>query len=115
MIGISATTQNTAGALIIHELRETKFYDDAVRVERTATLDGGCVINHGGFCQGDRTFDVRAKLTEEEGALLRALHRTETLVNVATEDGYFSAVISDLATDNGEVRMSIIIKEKLNT
>lgn len=113
MIGISKTTQATGdtAAIIIQETRQSRFRNESARVSRSATLDGGCVIDHQGFSDGDRTFDVRAKLTQEQADIIWELFRTATFLNLATAEGFFYGVIESMQDENGNGRLSILIKE----
>lgn len=114
MISISKTTQDTDGNIIINESPDSELLSSSPRISRTATLDGGAVVEHYGFAEGDRTFKIRATITEAQYIILWALHK-ESLVYVSCEHGFFSAVIQTLRADNAELYLTILIKEKLST
>ena len=113
MIGISQTTQATGtyAAIIFQELPTTRLRNESARVSRYATLDGGCVIDHQGFSDGDRTLDIRAQWTQAQAAILWEMFREETFLNVATADGFFYGVIESMQDENGQGRLSILVKE----
>jgi len=115
MISISTISQNTSGDLVIYELPASKFHDSEARVNRMSTLDGGCVITHSGFCDADRTFDIKARLNEADTEILRDIYRDETLINLATPEAFFRAAIEHLKSDNGDIRLTLLIKERLST
>jgi hypothetical protein len=111
MISISTRTQNTSGALIIKDkASETDRYP--ARTSRSATLDGGAVIVHSGYSDGDRTITVYAELTEADADILRTIHQTETIVNISLPDGFYAGAISDLFINHGMVEMQILIESK---
>ena len=114
MIGISTLTQNTAGA-ITFDAREkkTSIRNATARVSRSATLDGGAVINHMGFSHGDRTLQIYARLTETDADALWAIFILGVMVNVATDEGMYRAAIEALNIDTTPIKMTIIIKESL--
>lgn len=113
MIGISMTTMSTGegAAVLIRELPQSRLRNEAARVSRSATLDGGCVIDHQGFSDGDRTFDIRASLDRQESDILWNLFTGQTYLNVSTKEGFFYGVIENMADENGNVRLSILVKE----
>lgn len=113
MISVSTIIKDSAGDVIINELPESKLHDSSARVSRSATLDGGCVITDSGFCDADRTFDVRARPNKDDVETLRAIFKVHSLVHIATAEGFFSGKIERLGSDNGGIRMTVIIKEKL--
>jgi len=65
MIAISKVTQDSGGALVLDELHRSKMYDGRARVSRSATLDGGVVIDHQGYVAGDRTINLKVDLLKE--------------------------------------------------
>ncbi len=113
MIGISTLTVNIAGALVIEELPASRLRELSTRVSRVATLDGSAVITHSGFSHADRTWSIKAAISEAQEAQLREIHETETLLYFASAEGFFSGVIERLTTDNGELIMSVLIQEKI--
>lgn len=114
MIGITTIAQNTAGDMVFQEDPSSALLDADVRASRTATLDGGVVIDNQGFSDGDRTLEITAELDESAAAKLWALHRSEASVHVAISEGVFLATIKRLRIDNGECRLTIYIEEKLS-
>jgi hypothetical protein len=113
MIGISkatGATGNTA-AVIIRERLDSRLRNESARVSRSATLDGGCIIDHQGFSDSDRTLDIRARPTQDVADILWEIFTTQTFVNVATRDGFFYGVIDSMRDENGDIRFSILVKE----
>ena len=113
MIGISTLIQNTAGAITFETEKPTFIRNATARVSRSATLDGGAVINHLGFSHGDRTLQIYARLTEADKAALWAIFILGVMVNVSTDEGMYRAAISALDLDKTPMQMTIIIKESL--
>ena len=113
MIGISKATGATGSgaAVIIRESLDSGLRNESARVSRSATLDGGCIIDHQGFSDSDRTLDIRARLTQDDADILWEIFTTQTFVNVATRDGFFYGVIDSMRDENGDIRFSILVKE----
>jgi hypothetical protein len=113
MIGISKATSATGNtaAVVIRELPDSRLRNESARVSRSATLDGGCVIDHQGFSDSDRTLDIRARLTQADADILWSIFTTQTFVNVATREGFFYGVIDSMRDENGDIRFSILVKE----
>ena len=111
MIAISKLTQDTNGALIINELNNSSLYDGTARVSRTATLDGGVVIDHSGFVAGDRTLNVNCVLSATEDEILTGLFESETFIYVSTKHGFYKAAIERLSGDGGNRQLTILLKE----
>jgi len=115
-IGISTITANTDGDLIIYEHPDSKIFDLVPRVNRVATLDGGVVLTHSGFAHGDRTLVIKAEnMTESDSDKLRALIENETLMYFSIDDGFFSGMVESLSIDNGNLQMTVLLKEKLSS
>lgn len=114
MIGLSKQTQDADGIIIIKENPDRSvIYNSSPRVSRIATLDGGCVIDHKGYSDSDRTFDIRAELEESDALIVWGM-KSETLLNISTREGFFSGVISRIQTDNGELILQLLTKERLS-
>ncbi len=113
MIGISTLTQNTAGAVTFETEKPTFLREASARVSRSATLDGGAVVNHLGFSHGDRTLRITANVGETVANALWAIFILGVMVNVATDEGAYRAAIETLITDNGNRKMTILFKESL--
>ena len=78
---------------------------------RTATLDGGAVIDHRGFSDGDRAFEIEANLTAAEADALWYMHRNETLLHISCPEGFFTGAISEIKADGGRLKMTFLAKE----
>ena len=111
MIAISKRTQDTNGTVIINENSGSKIYDGFARVSRSKTLDGGVVIDHQGVIAGDRTINITCEVSEDDETIIRSLFENETLIGIATKDGFYNAAIESMVGDNGSLKLSILIKE----
>jgi len=112
MISISTITQNATGAVIINESLTSAFNTNTARVSRTATLDGGSVITHSGYSDGDRTLSIYARISKDQSKILWAIFRNETFVLVSISDGLYYCTIQRLRTDSGDLSMTILIKNR---
>jgi len=113
MISISKLTRDANyGNVVIHELSSSDLSTRTARVSRTATLDGGVYINHSGVTDGDRTLRIEARITKEQDTILQNIYRTQTFVLIAVSDGIYSGAIDTLKTNNGSLKMTILVKQK---
>lgn len=112
MISISTITQNASGAVIIEELLISSVNNNSARISRVATLDGGSVITHSGYSDGDRTLSVYARLNKAQSDLLWSIFKNETFVLVSIPDGLFYSSIQRVRIDNGDLSMTILIKNR---
>lgn len=101
----------TVGAIIFRCKPESDVYVSQPRVKRTATLDGGAVIDHQGYSVGDRTIEIKAQISETEAAAVWALHEDATYLILHTWAGSFYGAISDLRIDRGDMRLTFLVKE----
>jgi len=113
MVIVTTQASSTYGPVALREKPDSRISQIPVRVSRRMTLDGGVVVVHGGQVHGDRTFRIQADITAAEEAALKEIAENETLVNVATMDGMFSAAIEQLNTDGGRLDLTLLVKEKL--
>ena len=115
MVVISTVSSNENGSVKIYENHESKIRDASARVSRSATLDGGAVITHNGFCDGDLQFDIRTnRLTQTEAEQLWDLFTDETQLIASTELGVYVGAIERLKIDRGDVRFVFLVKEKIS-
>lgn len=115
MISITKTTLDTAGAIVIKQYKTKSNIQDALaRVSKATTLDGGVVVVHSGFADGDRKILIKTRLSETVANTLWDVFKSETFVNLAIIDGVFNAAISKLQIDNGDIRMTVEIESKLS-
>ena len=115
MIAIATITQNSAGDLVFFEKPGSRIDDTQVRLSRSATLDGGCVIDHRGFSDADRQMDIEAELAQADAEKLSDIYSGQTLVWISVRHGFYKAAISRLWLNDGQVRMTVLIKEKLSS
>ena len=115
MISITKATSDSGSAIIIRNYqRKSKIKNASARVSKSSTLDGGVVVIHSGFADGDRKIDIRVRLSESLSDSLWSIFQSETSVNFAIPDGVFSAAISKLRIDNGDTKMIMEIVSKLS-
>jgi len=111
MIGLSKRTQDAAGAIIIDETNQSKIYDVRARISRAETLDGGVVIDHLGVVDGDRTILIKCVVSAADEDIIRSLCENETLINITISDGAYTGAIESLSGDDGNLALSIFLKE----
>ena len=112
MISISAPTYDPAGVVRIQDAPAT----DPLRrrVNRQRTLDGGVVVNDGGYSHGDRDITVRwrPKSQAEYDAVARLLQMYPQLI-VSTREGVFRCAPSTLESRSGEATLSLLVINKM--
>lgn len=112
MISITTLIPITNNAIIIKDY-ESSFRKASARVSKTKTLDGGVVVVHNGFADGDRSINVDAKISKAEADILWDIFTTQTFVIVSIEDGVYNAVIKSLDIKE-KIRMIIEFESKLS-
>ena len=114
MISISTTTFNSNGTIVIYEATNSDLKELSPRMSRSATLDGGAVINHQGFSHGDRTFRVFANnVSMDISDALKTIIESETLVYLACNQGFFKGGIDNFSDDGSELFFRFLVQEKL--
>lgn len=115
MISISTPTFDLGGSLIIRGYDpSTDFRSKSRRVSRTATLDGGCVIEDNGLSHSDRTFRIiSSSLSEADVIHLNQLIGVYSILYISTREGIFKGVIETLGYNRGAGTISFLIKEKI--
>lgn len=114
MIVLSTVTQSATGTLKIREHQDSKFAERTSRVSRTATLDGGCLLVHGGVSASDRTLNIKSTdMTESEVSALKSLYVNETLLILSCSEGCFEGVIEQIKTDRGQVTFTFLCRVDL--
>ena len=112
MISISAPIYDPAGVVRIQDAPAT----DPLRrrVNRQRTLDGGVVVNDGGYSHGDRDITVRwrPKSQAEYDAVARLLQMYPQLI-VSTREGVFRCAPSSLESRSGEATLSLLVVNKM--
>ena len=114
MISLTTIEDSEIEPVVIHNDSESSFKSLRARVNRTATLDGGVVIVSQGTSDGDRTFDVRTRIDAEQETALWDLFTTQSLIHISTDIGFFIGMIESLRTDNGDLVLKLLVKEKLS-
>jgi hypothetical protein len=111
MISITTIESKTVDSVFFDELPTSIFRDTPPRFRRTATLDGGAVLDHRGFADGDRKFTIAANVSEAIANDLWTIHKAETLVNISCPEGFFVGSIGEMKVDGGRLQMVFYVKE----
>lgn len=83
------------------------------RFNKIKTLDGGVVVNDGGFANGDMEFNFIFSKTSQIDSSLKYIVSTYSQVRVSTRDGVFIAVPT-YTPDTPDAQLSLSITEKLS-
>lgn len=113
MISISAWEDLENGTVMIAEdPTASDLKERPTRVSRTATIDGGSVIDNQGYSDGDRSPVVRARITAEQEDILNNLQANCTYVSISMPDGCYKGVIEAMNCNGGELSLSLMIESK---
>ena len=113
MISISAPTYDPLGIVRIQDAPSSDIDTVRRRVSRAKTLDGGVVVNAGGFAHGDRDLRVtwRPKSSAEYAAVQRLVRLYPQLI-VSTREGVFTCAPATLESRSGEATLSLLVIER---
>jgi ferric-dicitrate binding protein FerR (iron transport regulator) len=113
---LSAPEFDLSGYVELLVLDEASFLKAERRVNRVRTLDGGAVINDGGFSDADRTIVLRWRTTSAaHDAAVERMVRLYELVNVSTRSGVFAAAPERFDPGDDESSLSLLVLSKLST
>lgn len=94
MVSITTSTPVSNNKLLIKKYKlNSEIKSATARVSKIKTLDGGVVVNHNGFVDGDRKIDISAILSRANSDVLWDMFTGQTFVTVAIDDGVYNAVI----------------------
>ena len=114
MIGISSTTYLPGGGVMVEPLPDSDLRRGERRVSRVKTLDGGVHITDSGFAHGDRTQKLRvAHRGQAMWDTLWAIFRDAPSIYLTTEEGCFSAALSNIADEGNKIVLEILLNEKI--
>ena len=112
---LTTTTYDLLGAVTLDCLPDQTSGEMRRRVSRVATLDGGAVVNDGGYTDADRTIQLRwrPRGATQESAVAR-LVELYSFLRVSTRDGVFLAAIEAYTPGGAECTLSLLVTEKLS-
>jgi hypothetical protein len=88
--------------------------DRGRRITRTATIDGGAVVDDFGLSHADRTWTVRARATKLQAETLRYLVEAYGEVRAVTREGVFRVAPDTLQESTAPIvslRLLVLRKE----
>lgn len=110
MISITSQTADSDGAVLFQERPESEFFNSNARVSRSATLDGLGVLDNQGFSDSDRTFRIRADLTEDQRNALWALYKAHTDFYISCIDGFYPGAIGQIEVNRNPVFFTFLVE-----
>lgn len=114
MISITTKTYDITGQAVFDPDHASDLRSNTRRVSRTATLDGGCEIVDQGYCDADRTLEIRkSQVSKDLGDRLWYLFQTYSLLRFSMPDGLYNGAIKRLEFKEGNLSMRVLIKERL--
>jgi hypothetical protein len=112
---VSATVSDPAGYVELDVIEESPGGITRRRISRIATLDGGVVVNDGGYSPGDRTIElawVASSKTNDDA--IERLIRLYNRVNVATRAGVFLAAPGDFTPGVEKSKLTLLVLDQLS-
>lgn len=110
-IGIKSTSQSAGSAVLIRDDSRSEIKRSRPRVNRTATLDLGTVIDNQGYAVGDRTIRIFASVPESDESKLWGLYKDNLFLWISTRDGLFYGAVEEMNIDRGQLELSFLVKE----
>lgn len=111
MIAIQKISQDSGSAVVIKGDVDSDLFDATARTNRTATLDGGAIVEHYGYTASDLTLNISARITESVETQLKTLFENETFLLFMTKFGAYYGVISSLRAQGGKINLTFLVKE----
>lgn len=115
MIALRTYERGDNSIVVIHEKPDSELTEAAARVSRTALLSGGVSITHRGFDHGDRTFRVKAEIDESVQTILEDMRDRQVYLLADMRDGTFVVVMERIKFDRGELELTLMVKERVET
>jgi hypothetical protein len=114
MIGICTQTYDLDGARVFHQTHTSDTQRSTRRVSRTATLDGGVVIDDGGYAAGDRTIELKqTNPAQADIDFCNYVLQNYSTVILTCREGAFVVAPSQVDVDRrtGELKAVYLVKE----
>ncbi|HMN55655.1 MAG TPA: hypothetical protein PKE15_00275 [Ottowia sp.] len=113
---VSAELFDPAGHVLLDVTEGSAFHPVPRRVNRVKTLDGGAVINDGGYTPADRTITlVWAADSEDAHAAVSRLLQLHPRLVVSTRDGVFLAAPEHYRPGPDQSSLRLLVTAKLST
>lgn len=87
----------------------------ARRLTRVSTLDGGVVVNDGGFAAGDATIVLAWVPSAAQDAAVRRLVETYATLTLSTRDGVYVAAPSRFDVAAGRSTLTLYVTQRLTS
>ena len=113
MISLTSYNANPDGAFIFDDLPHTALKSGERRLSRRRTLDGSAVITDMGFSHADRTFSIKAQVSEADETALFKLFQTESSWHLSSKEGYFSGSVQSVSFEHGSMTMVFFVSSKI--
>jgi len=115
MISICSITQETDGVVLFKEDGSSTLHGGSARINRIGTLDGGTVLNHLGFADGDRDIQITTShLTKAQADKLLEFFEDDAGVICAIDIGVYFGAISSLDVYAMPAKIKIQVQSKMS-
>lgn len=114
-IFLSTTTYDLSGWAAIRALPDSSLGETTRRVNRVATLDGGVVVNDGGFAEGDKTISaIWRPVSKAHDDAVAYLVATYSVLLACTRDGAFLVSPERFVPGRKQNRLSLLVTGKVS-
>ena len=112
---LSTPTFDTVGYVEVNVTADTTTGDTRRRISRIATLDGGAVINDGGYSDGDRILSLTwvADNADLEAAVKRMVELYPQ-IQISTRDGVYLAALESYTPGAKESSLRALVVSKMS-
>lgn len=112
---LSTPVWDAQGYIEVNALPSQNVGDTRRRVNRTATLDGGAVVNDSGYSEADRTIDLKWKPgTVDYEYTVERLVRFYPRVNISIRSGFYEAAVESYKPTPTESTLRLLVLSKLS-
>lgn len=115
MISICSIDHDLTGQVLFKEDIPVRFHNARARINRIGTLDGGVVLNHLGFADGDGNIEIKtSNLTETQENKLIDFFENDPGVICAIFHGVYFGAIGTLEISTKPSRIRIQLQSKMS-
>ena len=108
---ITAPIFDPNGEARIVPLKQSDLNNFSRRVNRIATLDGGAVMNDGGYSDADQTFRVSFK-KDGQFENIKRMFQLYPLLNISHRNSFYTAAPENIVERDGLVTITLLIMKK---
>lgn len=113
LISITSKLFDLAGSVLLN-VPDPDYGQTRRRATRVATLDGGAVVNDGGYSESDRQIQLRWRVSSSEDETLRRIVRLHSRIVASTPVGVLESIIEEYSVRDGQASLTILPVARLD-